>query len=134
MTEERAGDRDGYPTGQHARVHQRFTEPVLTVMMDGAPHRTVDWSFGGMTVEGYEGRLAAGDHAEIIILLPEMTPDRLPAEVRIVRVDAAGRLTFTLEGVPSEGIDLLSDVRMATIAQIAEQDDQAWLFPPLSSA
>ena len=42
------------------RRHERDSESVLSLTIDGLTHNTVNWSLGGCLIEGYEGVLSAG--------------------------------------------------------------------------
>lgn len=48
------------PSGREKRVHPRVDTPFLAVKIDGEVYRTVNWSMGGMLIDGYGGRLTAG--------------------------------------------------------------------------
>ncbi|MBK8909632.1 MAG: hypothetical protein IPM60_17745 [Rhodospirillales bacterium] len=86
-----------------------MTTPEMEVVLDGKPHLTLNWSMGGMVLEGYAGRRATGalltiEH--IRALGGEMTPVRVHG--RVLRNDVHNkRLVISLLHMDSAGHDLL---------------------------
>lgn len=50
-----AADRKAPKPEELLRRFVRFVEPPLTVVVNGAAHRTADWSLTGLLIEGYQG-------------------------------------------------------------------------------
>jgi len=76
-----------YPTKDHRR-HERGGDPAISVSFEGTSYSAVNWSLGGMLIEGYRGDLTSGALFNIIQIGSEggrMTPVEIRA--RIVRVD-----------------------------------------------
>ncbi len=42
------------------REHTRMNDPALVVKVDGKTYKTVNWSMGGLLIEGYKGVLTTG--------------------------------------------------------------------------
>ena len=42
------------------REHLRTDDPALVVKVDGKIYKTVNWSMGGLLIEGYKGKLTTG--------------------------------------------------------------------------
>ncbi|TCS64092.1 PilZ domain-containing protein [Varunaivibrio sulfuroxidans] len=53
-------DAEKKPSGLEHRAHARVDTPFIVVRIDGETYRTVNWSMGGMLIDGYGGRLTAG--------------------------------------------------------------------------
>jgi hypothetical protein len=49
---------DGY-IGERRR-HQRFTQPPLSLSLEGRTYVTADWSMGGFVIDDYAGALTPG--------------------------------------------------------------------------
>ena len=45
---------------ENRREHLRADDPVLVVRVDGKTYKTVNWSMGGLLIEGYKGGLTTG--------------------------------------------------------------------------
>lgn len=72
------------------RRHQRVSVPAITLLVDGRPYASHNWSLGGFMIEGYEGRLTPGalfTLDRIAMLDGTFAEVRVPA--RVVRADAA---------------------------------------------
>lgn len=81
------------PTKDNRR-HERGGDPAISVSFEGADYSAVNWSLGGMLIEGYKGNLTSGALFNIIEIGPvggRMTPVEVRA--RVVRVDP---VTFQL--------------------------------------
>lgn len=48
------------PSALEQRAHARVDAPFIVVRIDDETYWTVNWSMGGMLIEGYDGRLTAG--------------------------------------------------------------------------
>ncbi len=86
---------EGY-SGERRR-HQRFTQPPLSLSLDGSTYATADWSMGGFVVDDYFGALTPGSLFTIDGLGgngEELTPVEIRA--RVLRLsDDRRRLTVT---------------------------------------
>jgi hypothetical protein len=49
-----------FPAGEERRRHPRISASALEIAFAGERFTTVDWSLGGLTVGGYEGKLTIG--------------------------------------------------------------------------
>lgn len=86
---------DGYP-GERRR-HQRFTQPPISLSLEGRTYATGDWSMGGFVIDDYAGVLTPGSLFTITGIGAEA--DHLaPVEVRarVLRIsEDRRRLTVT---------------------------------------
>lgn len=76
-----------FPTEDHRR-HERGGEPAISVAFEGTSYSAVNWSLGGMLIEGYRGSLTSGALFNIFEIGPfggRMTSVEVRA--RVVRID-----------------------------------------------
>ncbi len=76
-----------YPTID-SRRHERGGEPAISVTFEGRTYSAVDWSLGGLLIDGYGGKLTSGGLFTIEEIGPEggrMT--RVEVRARVVRVE-----------------------------------------------
>lgn len=86
---------DGY-TGERRR-HQRFTQPPLSLSLEGRTYATADWSMGGFVIDDYAGLLTPGS-LFAIDGIGANGEDLTPVEVRarVLRIsEDRRRLTVT---------------------------------------
>lgn len=94
----REGERvnvDGY-SGERRR-HQRFTQPPLSLALEGRTYVTADWSMGGFVIDDYAGVLTPGS-LFAIDGIGASTEELMPVEVRarVLRIsEDRRRLTVT---------------------------------------
>jgi hypothetical protein len=94
----REGERvnaDGY-IGERRR-HQRFTQPPLSLSLEGRTYATADWSMGGFVIDDYAGALTPGSLFAIDGIAAageELTPVGVRARVLRISEDRR-RLTVT---------------------------------------
>lgn len=70
---------DGY-FGERRR-HQRFTQPPLSLSLEGRTYATADWSMGGFVIDDYAGALTPGS-LFTINAIGANGDDLTPVEVR----------------------------------------------------
>lgn len=80
-----------YPTID-SRRYERGGDPAISVTFAGRTYSAVDWSLGGLMIEGYDGKLTPGG----LFTIEEIGPEggrMAPVEVRarVVRVDPVTR-------------------------------------------
>jgi hypothetical protein len=74
------------------RRHDRRLQPQLYLRIAGAVYRTVEWSYGGLVIEDYDGHLPTGALLQIDGLADEETyrdahpPYQVDIRARVVRV------------------------------------------------
>jgi hypothetical protein len=86
---------DGY-SGERRR-HQRFTQPPLSLSLEGRTYATADWSMGGFVIDDYGGALTPGSLFTISGIgadAEELTPVEVRARVLRISEDRR-RLTVT---------------------------------------
>ena len=80
-----------YPTID-SRRHERGGDPTISVTFEGSTYSAVDWSLGGLLIEGYGGKMTPGGLFTIEEIGPEggrMTGVEVRA--RVVRVESDPR-------------------------------------------
>lgn len=98
---------EGYP-GERRR-HQRFTQPPLSLSLEGRTYATADWSMGGFVIEDYAGALTPGSLFGIDGIAADGEALR-PVEVRarVLRIsDDRRRLTVTFMFVDQPAFKVL---------------------------
>ncbi len=81
------------PYGKERRKDRRIRLRPITMVIDGAPHITMDWGFGGFSVEPYRGDKAVGDEIEVIIVVNDGEKDvDNPTRAKIVRIEDPGKM------------------------------------------
>lgn len=121
--------------GEERRRHPRLTTPEMEVILDGKPHLTLNWSMGGMVLEGYEGRRATGallTIERIRSLAGDMTPVRVHG--RVLRNDVhSKRLVISLLHMDGAGHDLLMsfmEERVRRLRKLRSADAEASFAAP----
>lgn len=77
-------------TNANQRAHDRVSDPAIRLQIGSKTYRSVNWSLGGVLIEGYEGELSAGSLlsiTEIGLGRGVMTPVNISA--RVIRGDAS---------------------------------------------
>lgn len=73
--------------GKERRKDRRLPLPIFTVRLDGQVYHTVNWSLGGLLVEGYAGERQDGDMVPIDIKAKDATADfRMHIAAKVIRV------------------------------------------------
>jgi hypothetical protein len=102
----------GYRTvrGAERRRDRRLPLPIFTVRLDGVAYQTMNWSLGGLLIEGYAGERAAGDAVQIDIKAKDNTADfRMRIAVKVIRA------------VPGESIALQFEAMSPAIYEFFER-------------
>ena len=55
--------------GAERRRDRRLPLPIFTVRLDGVTYQTMNWSLGGLLIEGYTGDRMGGDTVQIVRIL-----------------------------------------------------------------
>jgi hypothetical protein len=95
----------GYRTvrGAERRRDRRLPLPIFTVKLDGVTYQTMNWSLGGLLIEGYAGARAAGDVVQIDIKAKDNTADfRMRIAVKVIRVVTAESIALQFEAMSTE--------------------------------
>lgn len=105
-----------YTTGyQHVRGAERRRDrrlplPIFTVRLDDVIYQTMNWSLGGLLIEGYAGERAAGDAVQIEIKAKDTHADfRMRIDAKVIRV------------IPSESIALQYEAMNTAIYEFFER-------------
>ena len=98
-----------YTTGyQHVRGAERRRDrrlplPIFTVRVDGVAYQTMNWSLGGLLIEGYAGERKAGDAVQIDIKAKDNTAEfRMKIAVKVIRVVPGESIALQFEAMSPE--------------------------------
>ena len=76
--------------GAERRRDRRLPLPIFTVRLDGVVYQTMNWSLGGLLIEGYTGERMGGDTVQIDIKAKDANADfRMRIAVKVIRVVTA---------------------------------------------
>jgi hypothetical protein len=92
----------GYQTvrGAERRRDRRLPLPIFSVKLDGTVYQTMNWSLGGLLIEGYAGERAAGDAVQIDIKAKDATADfRMKIAVKVIRVVPGESIALQFEAL-----------------------------------
>ena len=89
--------------GAERRRDRRLPLPIFTVRLDGVTYQTMNWSLGGLLIEGYTGERAAGDIVQIEIKAKDNTADfRMRIAVKVIRVQPGETIALQFEAMSPE--------------------------------
>jgi hypothetical protein len=95
-----------YTTGyQHVRGAERRRDrrlplPLFTVRLDGQTYQTLNWSLGGLLIEGYAGERVAGDAVQVEIKAKDNVADfRMRIAVKVIRVIPGQSIALQFEAM-----------------------------------
>lgn len=117
---------DGYP-GERRR-HQRFTQPPLSLSVEGRTYATADWSMGGFVIEDYAGALTPGSLFAINGIGAdgeELTPVEVRARVLRISEDRR-RLTVTFLFVDQPAFRVLQRLVGKRIQPVEQPPSRPW--------
>jgi hypothetical protein len=92
----------GYQTvrGAERRRDRRLPLPIFTVRLDGTVYQTLNWSLGGLLIEGYAGERAAGDAVQVDIKAKDATADfRMKIAVKVIRAVPGESIALQFEAM-----------------------------------
>jgi hypothetical protein len=95
----------GYQTvrGAERRRDRRLPLPIFTVKLDGVTYQTMNWSLGGLLIEGYAGDRKAGDTVQIDIKAKDNTADfRMRIAVKVIRAVTGESIALQFEAMSTE--------------------------------
>lgn len=95
----------GYQTvrGAERRRDRRLPLPIFTVRLDDVSYQTMNWSLGGLLIEGYAGDRAAGDAVKIDIKAKDANAAfRMRIAVKVIRVVPQESIALQFEAMSSE--------------------------------
>lgn len=94
-----------HPRRSSERRRDRRIDAPMTVVIGNTPYAIGDWSLGGARIVDYVGALAAGDIAQLRVLVPTAGPGALfRTDGRVQRVDpGSGSL-----GLEFESLDIVA--------------------------
>ena len=86
--------------GKERRKDRRLPLPIFSVRVDGVVYHTMNWSLGGLLVEGYDGQRQAGDILQIDLKAKDATADfRMKVNVQVIRVIPNESLALQFEAM-----------------------------------
>ena len=92
----------GYQTvrGAERRRDRRLPLPIFTVRLDEVTYQTLNWSLGGLLIEGYTGARAAGHAVQVDIKAKDNTADfRMRIAVKVIRVVPGESIALQFEAL-----------------------------------
>ena len=90
--------------GAERRRDRRLPLPLFSVRLDGVVYQTLNWSLGGLLIEGYSGERAAGDTVQIDIKAKDSAADfRMKIAVKVIRAVPGESIALQFEAM-SEAI------------------------------
>ena len=89
--------------GAERRRDRRLPLPIFTVRLDDVTYQTMNWSLGGLLIEGYAGKRAAGEAVQIEIKAKDNTADfRMRINVNVIRVVPNESIALQFEAMSPE--------------------------------
>jgi hypothetical protein len=89
--------------GAERRRDRRLPLPIFTVKLDEVSYQTVNWSLGGLLIEGYQGERAAGEAVQVAIKARDNTADfRMRIAVKVIRVVQGESIALQFEAMSPE--------------------------------
>jgi hypothetical protein len=89
--------------GAERRRDRRLPLPIFTVRLDGVTYQTMNWSLGGLLIEGYEGGRTAGDAVQVDIKARDNAADfRMRIAVKVIRVVPGESIALQFEAMSPE--------------------------------
>lgn len=86
--------------GKERRKDRRLPLPIFSVRVDGVVYHTMNWSLGGLLVEGYGGQRQGGETLQIDIKAKDNTADfRMKINVQVIRVIPGETLALRFEAM-----------------------------------
>ena len=95
----------GYQTvrGAERRRDRRLPLPIFTVKLDDVSYQTMNWSLGGLLIEGYQGARAAGDAVQISIKAKDNAAEfRMKIAVKVIRAVSGESIALQFEAMSPE--------------------------------
>lgn len=89
--------------GAERRRDRRLPLPIFTVRLDGVTYQTMNWSLGGLLIEGYAGARTAGDAVQVDIKAKDATADfRMRIAVKVIRAVSGESIALQFEAMSPE--------------------------------
>src|SRR5690349_7630480 len=89
--------------GAERRRDRRLPLPIFTVRLDGVSYQTMNWSLGGLLIEGYAGERASGDAVQIDIKAQDNSAEfRMRIAVKVIRVVAGETIALQFDAMSPE--------------------------------
>ncbi len=86
--------------GKERRKDRRLPLPIFSVRVDGVIYHTMNWSLGGLLVEGYAGERQGGETLQVEIKAKDATADfRMKVNVQVIRVIPNESLALQFEAM-----------------------------------
>ena len=89
--------------GAERRRDRRLPLPIFTVRLDEVTYQTMNWSLGGLLIEGYDGKRQAGDSVQISIKAKDNSAEfRMRIAVNVIRVVPSESIALQFEAMSTE--------------------------------
>lgn len=89
--------------GAERRRDRRLPLPIFTVRLDDVIYQTLNWSLGGLLIEGYQGARAGGETVHISIKAKDNTADfRMKIAVKVIRSIPGESIALQFEAMSTE--------------------------------
>jgi hypothetical protein len=86
--------------GAERRRDRRLPLPLFTVRLDGTLYQTLNWSLGGLLIEGYSGERKADDALQVEIKAKDNVADfRMRIAVKVIRVIPGESIALQFEAM-----------------------------------
>lgn len=89
--------------GKERRKDRRLPLPIFSVRVDGVVYHTLNWSLGGLLIEGYDGQRQNGEALQVDIKAKDATADfRMKINVQVIRAVPGESLAIQFEALSPE--------------------------------
>jgi len=89
--------------GAERRRDRRLPLPLFSVRLDDAVYQSLNWSLGGLLIEGYAGERVAGDAVQVDIKAKDSMADfRMKIAVKVIRVVPGESIALQFEAMSPE--------------------------------
>ena len=86
--------------GAERRRDRRLPLPIFTVRLDDVVYQTLNWSLGGLLIDGYTGSRAGGDAVQIDIKAKDNAAEfRMKIAVKVIRVVPGESIALQFEAM-----------------------------------
>lgn len=89
--------------GAERRRDRRLPLPIFTVRLDEVTYQTMNWSLGGLLIEGYDGKRQAAESVQISIKAKDNSAEfRMRIAVKVIRVIAGESIALQFDAMSPE--------------------------------
>jgi len=113
------------PYGKERRKDRRIRLRPIVMVIDGEPYVTMEWGFGGFSVEAYKGEKSTGDMIEVGIVVNDGEKDvEHVTKAKIVRIEASGKMAAAFGTLDIRIVSFLDAWLTGRLAQQKERQRQ----------